>query len=334
MDINNFIDSMNCFSDLHCHLDGAISVENAKDLAKLQNIELNMTDEEIGSKLHVDDNCNDLNEYLTKFDFPCSLMMTSESLTLATKNLLKELKNDGLIYVELRFAPQLMIKKSMSMEDSVLAVLKGMREVNDIYSNLILCMMRADNNEKENFATIDLANKYKNDGVVAVDLAGAEAIYKNELFDKLFNYANDLKLNLIIHSGEAAGPDSVHSALKYNPKRIGHGVRSYEDDKVVEELSNNKSVLELCPTSNLHTKIFDDIKKYPLRLYMDKGIICTINTDNKSVSNTNIKKEYKLLANNFLLNEDEIKTLMTNSIKYSFADEEIKQKIYKMINEN
>ena len=125
-DVLNKIDKMNNLVELHMHLDGAISLNNAKKIASLQGIDL-PSDDEIHSRMQVSDNCHDLNEFLTKFDFPLSLMQTSIGIKNAVKNLSDELLDLGIMYVEIRFAPQLHMNKGLSMEEVVNATIEGLK---------------------------------------------------------------------------------------------------------------------------------------------------------------------------------------------------------------
>ena len=161
------------YIDLHAHLDGCITTEIARKLAALQQITLPAaTDEELLSLLSVPDTCENLNDFLKCFDLPLSLLQTEEALEEAVYLILSEMKEDGVIYAELRFAPQLHTQKEMTQETAIHAALRGLKRA-PIPGNLILCCMRGDLNQKENLETLELAKKYlvEDGGVVAIDLA-------------------------------------------------------------------------------------------------------------------------------------------------------------------
>ncbi len=318
------VNDLNCMVDLHLHLDGAISLNSAKILAKEQGIEIPENDAEILELLQIRKDCPDLNEFLTKFDFPCSLLQTTKGIKIALQNLTKELDEQGVMYAEIRFAPQLLTSKGLTQEQVVKAAIEGIED-SPIGIGLILCCMRGSDNKEANLETVDLVAKYADEGVSAVDLAGAEALYPTENFKYIHDRANQLGVKSTIHAGEAAGPGSVRQALKFNPNRIGHGIWSEKDDELMDTLAKNQIPLELCPTSNVCTNIYASIADYPIRKLMDRGVIVTVNTDDPSIEGTTIKNEYNQLIEETGLTKDEVKTLLVNSVRQSFADKDLKQ---------
>ena len=326
------IDSLNCLIDLHLHLDGAISFENAKNLMQLQGIDYKMSDEELRDSLVVSKKCNNLSEFLGKFIMPISLLQSKASIKHAVINLINELKAQGIMYAEIRFAPQLFTDEGLSIEEATLAAIDGLKAT-DFDGNFILCCMRDIDNIQDNIETIDVAYKYLNNGVCAIDVAGDEYKFPIDEYDYIFKQANLYGVPYTIHSGEADGPTSVYNSLKYKPSRIGHGIRSCEDEKLLDILAKENVALELCITSNLMTSIFDDVRKYPIKKLMNKNIKVTINTDDPSIEGIDLKHEYKLLIDNFNFSEKEIKQLLSNSIDASFASNKIKEKLrYKLNN--
>ena len=306
--------------DLHLHLDGSLSLDSVKELVALQNIEIPDNDKELLEKLQVREGCRDLNEYLEKFDFPCSLMQTPIGITTAVRNLEAELAAQGLIYAEIRFAPQLHLQKGMIQSEVVAAAVKGMGQ-SVLKSSLILCCMRGNDNHEANLETIHVAKEFLGKGVGAIDLAGAEALFPTADFADLFVLAKELGVPYTIHAGEADGPESVYKALEFGTKRIGHGVRSLEDGALVQRLAAEGITLELCPTSNLNTSIFESYAAYPLHNLMTAGVNVTINTDNMTVSNTTVAEEQKHLN----LAKEEMYLLAKNAVEAAFADAETKE---------
>ena len=312
--------------DLHLHLDGSLSAKAIIQAAKEEGITLpSYNEEELNKLLMVPENCGSLNEYLERFDLPNLVLQTKKGLEICTLDLLNRLANDGLKYVEIRMAPQLSTNKDLSQENVVEILLNTMKiaEKSGIFSNLILCMMRGNNTHEKNFETIKVANKFLGKGVVAMDLAGAEALFPNELFADEFNEINKLGIPLTIHSGEAAGSSSVLSALKFNAKRIGHGIHSIEDENVINELVKRNVCLEICPKSNLDTKTISKYEDLPIKEFMKKGIKVTINTDDMTVSNTTLKQEYETLAN-LGFSDKNLKEFAENSIDFAFCDNNLK----------
>lgn len=323
--------------DLHLHLDGSLSIDTVKHLAKNSHISIPRNDDELKAMLSVSDECADLNEYLKKFALPLSLLQTKENLTYATYKLCEELKEQGLMYAEIRFAPQLHTEKGLSQKDAVEAVLKGKR-LSSFKSNIILCCMRGDNNKDANMETVLIAKHFLNKGVCAIDLAGAEAIYKTNTFGYLFDGCANAKIPMTTHCGEADGIDSISYVMnnfcrnKNKIKRLGHGIRILEDEKLVKEAIKKDFFFELCPTSNLNTKIFSSYFDYPVKEMLNKGLKVTINTDNCSVSDTSIVKEFDNIIKGNNLNNGDIIKLLKNSVDASFADSRFKKSMYKKIN--
>lgn len=328
------IDELSCLVDLHLHLDGSLSLNSVKQLAKLQNMVIPNTDTELVSMLSVKPDCRDLNEYLEKFDFPCSLLQTKEAISLAVYNLICELKDQGLMYAEIRFAPQKHTLKGLTQLEVVNAAIDGLMKA-PMDCKLILCCMRDKLNRAENIETVKVASKCIGKGVAAIDLAGAEALFPTQDFEYIFTLADYYGVPYTIHAGEADGVDSINSALSFGTKRLGHGVRAVESDEVLDVIKNGAIVLECCPTSNLNTQIFKDISHFPILKFLEKGIRFTINTDNMTVSNTTLKQEWKLLDQEFHFTNNQIKQILYNAVDALFVSEdkrlELKEKIEKQL---
>lgn len=319
--------------DLHCHLDGCITVEIAKKLAEIQNIILPAkNDDELLEKLSVSPNCRNLNDFLKCFDLPGSLLQTKESISLAVKLVQENLKNQGLIYLELRFAPQKHCEKGLSQEEVILAALEGLKQ-SDLHTNLILCLMRGSDNKKENLETIELAKKYlvEDEGIVALDLAGAESIFETSNFEQEFLLAKKWNIPFTIHAGEASGSESVKKALEFGAKRIGHGIRSFENPVVMNYIIKNEIPLEMCPTSNYQTKVIEDMKKYPLVDFIKKGVKVTINTDDMAICRTNLKNEFNYIEKMYRITKDDEKKLLLNAADAAFCSKNYKSKMKSII---
>lgn len=313
--------------DLHLHLDGSLSAAAILDVARRETIPLPATNEkDLLPYLQVPENCQSLNEYLEKFYLPNLVLQTKEGLEECTLDLLERLANDGLKYVEIRMAPQLSCGKGLKQKEVVKTLIKSCKNGRKygIFSNLILCMMRGEDTKRKNIETIKVAKKYLNKGVVAIDLAGAEALFPNKLFDEEFKLINKHNIPFTIHCGEAAGYESVESALQYNPKRIGHGIHSAQSRTTLEHLKDKNVFLEICPKSNLDTKAIKSYDELPIRTFIKKGIKVTINTDDMTVSNTSLKNEFETLEK-LGFKPKEAREFAKNAIEASFANDEIKQ---------
>lgn len=332
MNIN--IDKLHCLIDLHVHLDGSVSIPMAKRLALINGIELNESEEDLKERLQVSKDCRDLNEYLEKFEFPLTLLQKAEAVTECVRMLIAGQDSQGIMYSEIRFAPQLHTRKGLSQQEIVEAACEGLDESRKYWKsyschNLILCCMRSDDNKDANMETVRLAALYaeRGRGVVAADLAGAEGLYATDTFADVFRDAVQRGVPFTIHAGEAAGAESVECALNFQAVRIGHGVRSTENPLIMQELADREIALELCPTSNLNTKIYETIGDYPIQQLMNKGIRVTVNTDNMMVSNTTEARELALVADTFNMEKKDVKQLIMNGVEAAFTTEGIKNRL-------
>ena len=319
--------------DLHLHLDGSLSAEAILDVAQREGIELPANNvKDLNKFLMVPENCQSLNEYLERFSLPNLVLQTKKGLEICTLDLLERLAKDGLKYVEIRMAPQLSTDKGLSQEQVVKTLIKTCKKGRKfhIFSNLILCMMRGNDTKENNLETIEVAKKFLGKGVVAMDLAGAEGLFPNEMFEEEFKLIKENNIPLTIHAGEASGANSVKSALEFGAVRIGHGIHSIEDENVLEELKNKNICLEVCPKSNLDTKTISKYDDLPLRQFIEKGIKVSINTDDMTVSNTTLKQEYETLVK-MGFNEKDLRDFAENSINASFADEKTKEYLRNLI---
>ncbi len=310
--------------DLHLHLDGSLTAEEIFILAKQQHLTLpSQSIDELASMLSVSSNCQDLNEYLQTFELPLLVLQTKEALTFAFSHLLARLKNQGLSYVEIRFAPQLHTRQKLSQYDVVESAVYALHQSllqyqGEIHAQLILCCMRGENNLKQNLETVEVAKAFLGQGVCALDLAGAEGLYKTALFKPIFERAAAEGIPYTIHAGEADGPESIWEAISMGASRIGHGVQSIKDEKLMDYLAEKQMPLELCFSSNLQTRAIASAKQFPLQTFLKRGILATINTDNMTVSRTTLKHEYNLLQQTFLLSPEQNHQLQLNAIKAAF----------------
>lgn len=302
--------------ELHLHLDGSVKVEMA---AKILNKDINYIKNEMIAK----DKCQDLNEYLTKFELSSEILQTKENLQIVSHQLVNDLKSDGVIYAEIRFAPMKHIKKGLTKEEVIESVLKGLDQ-EEVKTNLILCMMR-DASYEENKQVIDLAEEYLNKGVCAIDLAGAEALYKTEKFQKLFVYASSKNIPFTIHAGEADGKDSIKKAIEFGALRLGHGIRITEDEKLIEQVKEKNIHLEICPTSNVQTNVIDLYSNHPIKKFLKENISLSINTDNRTVSNITLTKEYEKLVKYLNFTEEDLIKTNIMAINHSFLSKDEKE---------
>lgn len=298
--------------ELHLHLDGSLNLDYAKKLLG----------KECKNEM-CSGNSKNLKDYLDKFSLPIKLLQDADTIETFSYLLGKELVQEDVIYAEVRFCPLFHIEK-ISVDEVIEAVIKGFKRVKDIKINLIFCMMRNFSFEK-NLEIINLTEKYLGNYVVGIDLAGDEANFKTKDFTELFKIIREKKIPFTIHAGEADGAASVMTAIEFGAKRIGHGVRSIENNDVIKKLKENNIVLEICPTSNINTHLYNSIKDNPIDKLRKLGIKVTVNTDNRTVSNTSLNKEYQLLKDNFGYNDDDFLEFNLNAIEAAFISEEEKE---------
>lgn len=312
---------------LHLHLDGSIDMEDAYLWAKEDGLKI--TKKELEQELQVNDDCHNLNDYLEKFDLPCKLLQTCERLEKTSYHLFLKLSKMNVKYAEVRFAPNKHLAKNLTLDDVVISVINGMNKANvetGIMGGIILSMMRGDSKE-DNIRVINLAQKYLKKGVVAIDLAGAEAIYPTIDYIDLFRYAKIKGIPFTIHAGEAAGVESIKAALDAGAKRIGHGIRVIDDESIQKIIIDKQVLLEVCMTSNYQTEAVKG--KHPIEKLYNNGIKISINTDNDTVSNIDINKEYTKILNETDLTMDDLGKCNKESIDYIFADLVVKDKLQK-----
>ncbi len=300
--------------ELHLHLDGSLRPETVWELAKEQGISLPAESlEEVRFQMKVPEDCRTLEEYLQRFDLPLLVLQREDALERVTFELVEDLAKEGVTYAEIRFAPQLSIQGGLSQDQVVEAAIcganRGMEQYPGIRVGLILCCMRGDTNQEMNLETVETAKKYLGQVVCAVDIAGAESLYPTENFAPVFEKVREYGLPMTIHAGEAAGPDSMKTALAFGTKRIGHGVAAVEDPELIQQLIREQVTLEVCVSSNYHTKVVPSIEAHPIRRLFNAGVRVTVNSDNMTASNTNICKELEILRNVFGFREQEIEKM-------------------------
>ena len=300
--------------ELHLHLDGSVSLSLASKL-------LNLSYEKCQEEMVASFVCEDLSEYLTKFKLPISLMQTKENLKLIANDLVNRLEKENVIYAEIRFAP-MFHTKNITMEEVVESVLEGLKENKKVKTNLILCLMRGMKQE-ENLKTIEVASKYLNKGVCALDLAGDEKKFKLSEYKDLFLLAKSKNIPFTIHAGEVDYLD-IPIAIDLGVKRLGHGVKCINDKKLIKEIKNKNILLEICPTSNIQTKAFKSYKEHPIYKLYKKNINLSINTDNMTVSNIDLNQEYLNLIKYLNFKVDDLKKINENAVNYTFLSKEEK----------
>ncbi len=314
-------------TDLHLHLDGSLSPEVVRLLAA--QIGYDFKGQDVKKIVSAGDHCENLADYLKCFDLPGQLLQTKEALELAASDLTERLVLQGLIYAEIRFAPQLHMRKGLTKEKAVEAVLRGVKKGlanSDMKAGVLLCAM-VNGSDKENEETFELARSYMDKGVVGVDIAGPEGLIPMAHFEPLFKEAYRKGIPFTIHAGECGDCENIIKAVSYGAKRIGHGCAAIKSEPCMDLLKKEKITLEMCVISNVQTKAVPSIKEHPLKAFYDRGIRVTYNTDNMTVSDTTLKKEAELIKEYMGFTEADFTQMNRYALEAAFIKEAEKEKI-------
>ncbi|HET9434740.1 MAG TPA: adenosine deaminase, partial [Chitinophagaceae bacterium] len=274
--------------------------------------------------------CYDLVDYLLRAIKGFELMQTKEHLRLVTLDLFKQLKADNVIYAEIRFAPLLHMQQGLK-EEEVVAIIdealnEGIRETG-IEAGLILCTLRHFS-EEQGMTTVKLVHQFRGTNVVGFDIAGDEAGFPIANHIAAFHYARANGISCTAHAGEARGAESVWESVRhFHPARIGHGVRSSEDSALLEFLKKENIHLEVCPTSNIQTNVYERIEDHTADRIYHSGVSMSINTDCRTISDTTLTNEYGIMEKIFNWKEEHFLKCNLEAIEHSFCAREKKEKL-------
>jgi adenosine deaminase len=314
--------------ELHLHLDCSLSYE------VVQKINPGIDYKTYRDAFVAPPKCSDLADYLKRAVKGFELMQTPEQLRLVTLDLFQQLKSDNVIYAEIRFAPFLHVLQGMTASEVVetvnAATTEGMAETG-VQAGLILCTLRHFD-ETKSMETVRLVEQFKGTNVVGFDIAADEAGFPIDAHKKAFAYAKAQGLHITAHAGEACGAESVWETLEhFHPSRIGHGVRSVEDKKLLDYLKAENIHLEVCPTSNIQTNVVDVVENHPADLIYNHGISMSINTDARTISDTTLEKEYGILQKLFDWDLTHFKRCNLEAINHAFIAEDKKEALREII---
>jgi adenosine deaminase len=314
--------------ELHLHLDGSLSYE------VVQLLKPSVTIGEYVQSFIAPPKCPDLADYITRAIKGFELMQTEEQLRLVTLDIFRQLKADNVIYAEIRFAPLQHTRQGLTPDQVIRAVNETTEEGIKRYgvnAGVILCTLRH-YSEDQGMETVELVRKNKGTHVVGFDIAADEAGFPIDNHVKAFQFAKAHNIHCTAHAGEARGPESVWETLQnFHPSRIGHGVRSAEDEQLLSFLRENNIHLEICPTSNIQVNVFDKIEDHVADKIFNTGVSMSINTDARTISNVTLADEYKLLERVFNWKKEHFRKCNLEAIDHSFATTEIKQQVRKRI---
>ena len=313
--------------ELHCHMDGAIPYRLFVKYCREDGLVPEGVSDEQWIKDHVMTETMSLSDCMGEFALLTGILQSADRLEELAFELLKDMYESGTKLVELRFSPQSHLNENLSMDEAVQAALRGRKRALEVYPDLVcgflLCMMNFGLNLgtlENNKATIELAAKYKDQGVVGIDLAGDETATPIESYAPMFEYARQLGVNYTIHAGESGPASNVMFAISQKGGRIGHGIHSIEDEDVVNELIRNNFLIEVSVTSNFFSRCVPSIAEHPIRKLWDKGVMININTDDPELMGIDLKHEYDVIAKNFGFTEREFILSNLYSARASFCE--------------
>ncbi len=314
--------------ELHLHLDCSLSYK------VVQKINPGITLEEYQHSFVAPPKCTDLVDYLSRAVKGFELMQTREQLRLVTLDLMEQLEADHVIYAEIRFAPLLHITQGLTPAEVVQtvndAVTEGMKQTG-VEARIILCTLRHFT-EEQSMKTVKLVENCKGTNVVGFDIAGDEAGFPVTNHIKAFEYANANAIFCTAHAGEAMGPESVRETVKhFHPSRIGHGTRSAENDSLLEFLKKENIHLEVCPTSNIQTHVFNTIEEHSVNKIYGAGVSMSINTDSRMVTPATLTSEYSLLEKTFNWKKEHFMKCNLQAIEHAFISGTLKDTLRQKI---
>ncbi|MCH5465316.1 adenosine deaminase [Levilactobacillus tujiorum] len=313
--------------ELHCHLDGSISLPALRKMAAVTGAELPASDEALRKLVSAPIDTVSLIDYLKRFQVVTDLMQTPEQLRIAGYDMVQTAAADGLIYLETRFAPAIFTEKGLSIREAIAATLDGLHAGSQEFGipvNAIICAMR-DRPLDECITVFQTAAEFKDQGVVGLDFAGDEYHHPTLDLADAVRAGQATGLPFTIHAGEAGPVDNVVVALTLGAKRIGHGVHMSGFPAAIAQTKEAGATIEICPTSNIQTKAVQSWDDFPLAEFLSAGLKVTVNTDDRTVSNVTLTDEFITLRKHFGLDWSLLERLTLNAIDAAFIDDDQKE---------
>ena len=308
--------------ELHLHMDCSLSYEAVHALDPSVTREIYNADFVAPAK------CYNLADFLTRTPRSIALMQTPDQLRLVVKDVFQQLQQDNVYYAELRFAPLQHTELGLTPLEVVAIVESAVEQASrttNIEAGLILCTLRHYTPE-QSMQTAQLVEQFRGTSVVGLDLAGDEAGHSLNAHIPAFRYALEHGLSRTAHAGEASGPPSVRDTLTYlQPTRIGHGVRSSEDSGLLDILRAEHIHLEVCPSSNIQTNMYDTFADHPIDLLYKAGISLGVNTDTRTITPITLTQEYDQLHQFFGWSKQDFLQSNLLALQAAFLSEEKKQ---------
>jgi len=317
---------------LHDHLDGGLRPLSVIELADETGYAgLPTTDPaELAEWMKRGADRKDLVLYLDTFAHTVGVMQTADALYRVARECVEDIAADGVVYAEIRFAPEIHVEQGLSMDDVLEAVTSGFADASagtPLTVRTICSAMRQMDNSLE---VAQLAVRWRDRGVIGFDIAGPENGFPPDDHLLAFQFAQRENFNFTIHAGEAYGPRSIWKAVQFcGAERLGHGVRiidditanddgSYEMGHLADYIRNRRIPLEVCPSSNLHTGVVDDLADHPIKLFKDLKFRVTLNTDNRLMSDITMTQEMQNMVDVFDWDLADMQWLTVNAMKSAF----------------
>jgi len=323
--------------ELHRHLEGAVRPATILDLFRKNRREyLDTPLCEILPRIQITGAERSLADFLAKFEFFMPCIHTASDISRITAEVIEDCANDGIVYAELRFSPAFIRRLTgLSYSEAVEAALEGARGAGRaIPVNFILIVPQPEG-ERVAWDTVRLAADYLSNGVTGVDIADDTRALGLEEYVRPMAWARANGLGVTIHAGEAEGPSSVRVAVEQlGATRIGHGVRSIEDDRVIEMLVERGTLLEVCPTSNVHTQAAPSIREHPLPKLIERGVSVCLSTDDPGISNITLTGEYTLVQEAFELSRADLALMNVRAARHAFAGDEQRAALMERLGES
>jgi adenosine deaminase len=281
-------------AELHTHLDGCVRPETLLELADAADVDLGVSTADGVRDLMLVHDARDLDDYLSRFVVTVTVLRTAGALARVAEELVQDAASETIRYLEVRFCPALHapgVTIDGALEAALDGLARGERATGTI-ARVIACGLRT-LPPATSAAIARAAVRHRDRGVVAFDLAGAEAGHPPERHAEAFRIAAEGGLHRTCHAGEAAGADSIRAALALcGAERIGHGVRLAESPPLEDQVADLGVPLEMCLSSNLHTRTVSQLEQHPIRRYLERGIPVTLNTDSRLMDGTTLTDEY------------------------------------------
>ena len=318
---------------LHDHLDGGLRPQSVIELAaEIGYRDLPTADpDELGRWFTLGADRKSLELYLEGFRHTMAVMQTPAAIERVAAECVEDLTADGVVYAEIRMAPELLTDGGLTLDDAVLAMLAGLRRGavgKPITVGLIVTAMRQAARSVE---IAEVAVRHRDEGVVGFDIAGPEAGYPPTRHLDAFHLIARENFHFTIHAGEGFGLPSIWEALQWcGAERLGHGVRIVEDittrpdgrvtlGRLASYVRDRRVPLEMCPTSNVHTGAVASIAEHPIELLRRLRFRVTVNTDNRLMSGISLSSEFATLASAHGLDLDDMEWLTLNAMKSAFC---------------